>query len=269
MKRFLFFILLCFAPIIYGQTFLNGDFENNSVTNCMINNITNQQFNTLMNDVKGIGLAETLDIFYDTNCPAYSSAQSGHYFVSLENNSSDSTQSTAISLKLSNALQVGEIYSLSFYVKGGGPIVIGVSDTDSSFGSVIYTSPTVVNFWTLRTITFTAPLTGEYVTVKYGSFLGGALVDNFIIYSGLGIDGQTGIEKLKIFPNPFSNQITFTSSTNELSTISLYDLLGKQILQQSFSNSTTINTEQLENGIYFYELENSKRILGKGKVVKN
>lgn len=269
MKQFLFFILLSFTPIIYGQTFLNGDFENNSVTNCMLNNITNAQFNALMNDVKGIGLTETIDIFYDTDCVGYGSAQSGDYFVSVENNSVDSTQSTAISLKLSSALQVGEIYSLSFYDKGPGSIVIGVSDTDSSFGSVIYNSPTVVNIWTLRTVTFTAPLTGEYITVKYGSFSGGAFVDNFIMSNVLGIDGQTGIENLKIFPNPFSNQLTFTSSTNENLTIYLYDLLGNQILQQSFLNSTTINTEQLADGIYFYELENSNRIFGSGKVVKN
>ena len=72
----------------------------------------------------------------------------------------------------------------------------------------------------------------------------------------------------KLFPNPFSNQLTISLADNEQSIISLYNFRKQQILKQSFTNTTTINTEQLAEGIYFYELRNDKGIIKKGKVVK-
>lgn len=73
---------------------------------------------------------------------------------------------------------------------------------------------------------------------------------------------------IKAFPNPFSNQITFTSSEKVPTTVSLYNSLGQPVLQQTFTNSTTINTEQLAHGMYFYRWRNDKGVLKTGKVVK-
>jgi hypothetical protein len=71
-----------------------------------------------------------------------------------------------------------------------------------------------------------------------------------------------------LFPNPFADKLYVTVKVNEQTTISLYNFLGQQILQQSFTNSTTINTEHLADGIYFYELRNEKGAIKTGKVVK-
>ncbi len=71
-----------------------------------------------------------------------------------------------------------------------------------------------------------------------------------------------------IFPNPFSIQLTFKLTDSEQTTVSLYDFLGQQILQQTFTNSTTINTRHMPDGIYFYELRNFKGTLKTGKLVK-
>ncbi len=73
---------------------------------------------------------------------------------------------------------------------------------------------------------------------------------------------------VSLFPNPFSNQLTFSLAANEQTTVSLYNFLGQQVLQQTFTNSTTVNTEQLVDGIYFYELRSNKGTLKTGKVVK-
>ncbi|MBK8366494.1 MAG: T9SS type A sorting domain-containing protein [Bacteroidetes bacterium] len=70
------------------------------------------------------------------------------------------------------------------------------------------------------------------------------------------------------FPNPFSTQLTFSLSDKVQTTVSLRDLLGQQVLRQSFTNSTTLNTELLADGIYFYELRNSKGTLKTGKLIK-
>jgi hypothetical protein len=72
----------------------------------------------------------------------------------------------------------------------------------------------------------------------------------------------------RVFPNPFSNQLTFTLSDNVQTTVSLYDLFGQQVLQQSFTNSTTIETGQLRYGIYYYQLRNVKSAIKNGKVLK-
>jgi hypothetical protein len=78
----------------------------------------------------------------------------------------------------------------------------------------------------------------------------------------------TAESKIEVYPNPFSDQLTFSYSHNNQSAISLYNFLGQQILQRTITNSTTINTEQLANGIYFYELHNAKGTIKTGKVVK-
>ena len=71
-----------------------------------------------------------------------------------------------------------------------------------------------------------------------------------------------------IYPNPFSNQLVLQCLTNENFTLTLRDTQGQRILQQTCSNSTTLNTAQLADGIYFYELRNSKGALKTGKVLK-
>ena len=75
-------------------------------------------------------------------------------------------------------------------------------------------------------------------------------------------------ETINIYPNPFSNQLIFSHAGNEQTKISLYNFLGQQVLQQTFTNSIAINTEQLASGIYFYELRNDKGVIKTGKVVK-
>jgi hypothetical protein len=85
----------------------------------------------------------------------------------------------------------------------------------------------------------------------------------------------TGVENIgsasafaNVFPNPFSNQLNISVSGNEQTTVSLYNTLGQQVLQQTFITATTISTEQLAGGIYFYELRNNKGAVMKGKVLK-
>lgn len=74
--------------------------------------------------------------------------------------------------------------------------------------------------------------------------------------------------QMKIFPNPFNNQVTVHVYHNEQTTVSLFNYLGQQILQQTFTNSTTINTEQLADGIYFYELYSDKGVIANGKIIR-
>jgi hypothetical protein len=94
-----------------------------------------------------------------------------------------------------------------------------------------------------------------------------AIAPTWILYTS--IDESASQEtSVKAFPNPFSTKLTFSLADNEPTTVLLYDFLGQQVLQQTFTNSTAINTEQLADGIYFYELRNHKGTLKTGKLVK-
>lgn len=92
--------------------------------------------------------------------------------------------------------------------------------------------------------------------------------DSMSCYSSVGIKEPKQSGDVSLFPNPFSNQLTFSLADNEQITVSLYDFLGQQVLQQTFTNSTTINTAQLADGVYYYELRSNKGTLKTGKLVK-
>ena len=72
-----------------------------------------------------------------------------------------------------------------------------------------------------------------------------------------------------IYPNPFSSRLNFETEKNEFSEVILYDIASRKLLQQTFTNSISINTEQLEKGIYIYEVRDKKGGVEKGKVVKS
>ncbi|MBK9722643.1 MAG: T9SS type A sorting domain-containing protein [Saprospiraceae bacterium] len=83
-----------------------------------------------------------------------------------------------------------------------------------------------------------------------------------------GVDDQTFSENLKVFPNPFYNHLTFQIANNVQTTVTLYDLMGKHVLYQTFTNSTIINTEPLSGNIYFYEVRNNNGIRKTGMIIK-
>ena len=76
-------------------------------------------------------------------------------------------------------------------------------------------------------------------------------------------------ERINIYPNPITDILNITNISNEFSEIILYDIASRKLLSQSFTNSTSINTEQLAKGIYLYEVRNKSGVIKKGKVVKD
>lgn len=76
-------------------------------------------------------------------------------------------------------------------------------------------------------------------------------------------------ERQNVFPNPFYDNLTLTVNNNDPSQITLYDLTSRKILQQSFNNTTSINTTALSKGLYLYEVRNKNGVIKKGKLVKD
>jgi len=84
-------------------------------------------------------------------------------------------------------------------------------------------------------------------------------------------DLLTQQEKSIIEPNPFSTQATiqiYNSSHRNNLQFTLYDVLGREVLQLSIvNNQTTIQRGNLKNGIYFYKLSSNQQPIDNGKVV--
>jgi len=72
---------------------------------------------------------------------------------------------------------------------------------------------------------------------------------------------------LSVFPNPATNLLTITTTSTQPSTIILYDIASRQLMQQKFNGSATLNIEGLAKGVYLYEVR-SETGVKQGRVVK-
>src|SRR5688572_15053431 len=77
-------------------------------------------------------------------------------------------------------------------------------------------------------------------------------IDRNVVISSLEDNISNKEIQLNVYPNPFSNQISFETTTDINSTIILYDVTKRKIAQQTFFKHSTFNTSNLESGVYFY-----------------
>ena len=91
---------------------------------------------------------------------------------------------------------------------------------------------------------------------------------DYCLYTSINDVPSCSLKELKIFPNPFSDNLNITINDEELSEVNLYDVLSRNVLQQKFTSSISLNTFQLEKGIYIYEVRNKNGVIKTGKVVK-
>jgi len=71
-----------------------------------------------------------------------------------------------------------------------------------------------------------------------------------------------------LYPNPFHDYVILESPMFP-ATIEIYNLLGIKVFEQKIvSNQTIIQTNHLENGLYFYLLKNNSSETSSGKFVK-
>jgi len=74
---------------------------------------------------------------------------------------------------------------------------------------------------------------------------------------------------VKVFPNPASNQITFTQLSSKEGSVSIYNMQGKLELEENLNSSINIiSTEKLVNGIYFYRyFDKNHSAKSSGKII--
>jgi hypothetical protein len=139
--------------------------------------------------------------------------------------------------------------------------------------------------WTLISGDYTAHGGEKYLII--GSFVDDASTDTITVNSSgismdyifiddvsltscsnVGISDFDNTQQISIYPNPFNSKLIISIDDNEELEVILYDIAARELLQQIFTNTITINTEQLPTGIYFLELKNKNGIIKNGKVIK-
>lgn len=91
-----------------------------------------------------------------------------------------------------------------------------------------------------------------------------------LLVTPVGLDEFTKSgNKLTIYPNPFLNEITASTTDNLPGEIIIYDISSRKVIQKEFVNTITIDASRLPKGIYICEVRNAGGVLQKSKLVKN
>lgn len=90
------------------------------------------------------------------------------------------------------------------------------------------------------------------------------------IQSTVSIENEVPLDGIRIYPNPSHSLVYIKNDSKiEISHYELYDIHGKMILKETcFEEESTINVNELANGIYIIKLFNQKTILGTSKIIK-
>lgn len=81
------------------------------------------------------------------------------------------------------------------------------------------------------------------------------------------IQGAEIENSIHVYPNPFTNQLSFSTSINDEFRLVLYDQLGQKVLEETFQRKTILENSEFQSGFYFYELESSGGIFFRGKLI--
>jgi len=74
--------------------------------------------------------------------------------------------------------------------------------------------------------------------------------------------------KVSVYPNPFHENLNVVLNENKTAEIIIYDITGRKIFTSGFTKSIIINTSSIATGVYVYKIIFKKKILKKGKLIK-
>ena len=184
---------------------------------------------------------------------------------------------------------IGESYTLCsgtsvHQTNDGGFIISGVRE-DTISGVKVYLIKTDSNgysgcYETCKSLTVSIPSPTIFTPatqVTYGGHVGYTTtqISNGVIVTSL-CSNSDGIQEpsiikseISLYPNPTSGTFTLSQLGKRNYKLGIYDVLGQEVYHLAIINqeSTIINLPQLSNGVYFYQLSNSKETF-RGKFVK-
>jgi hypothetical protein len=178
---------------------VDGNLENHTSTVDCASNNTNAQFNAFYSDITSFGSSGGIDIYQSTGC-AGSPPQSGATKLALAWNNAPSGDLDAMAFDLNAPIVSGVTYRISFYAEKMPfgtlqPFEIGISNSNTSFGTPVFSGTPAASGWTLLTGTFVAPSNATFLTARPQENIDTWIaVDNFQLM----IDPDTPIETMSI-----------------------------------------------------------------------
>ncbi len=87
--------------------------------------------------------------------------------------------------------------------------------------------------------------------------------------TGFNVINASGLQ-VNVYPNPATDflSIDFLNKTGKKLTFTLFNLLGEEEKQISFTETTKFDVRNVAPGIYFYKVMDGQTIVGVGKVIK-
>ncbi|WP_339624466.1 endonuclease [uncultured Winogradskyella sp.] len=86
---------------------------------------------------------------------------------------------------------------------------------------------------------------------------------SYTCYSVLNVD-QFNNSSIKLYPNPIKKNLTVNLKLDTITTVEIYDLLGKRVFKSSINTTNNINLQELKAGIYIIKLtQNNASIIKK------
>lgn len=87
--------------------------------------------------------------------------------------------------------------------------------------------------------------------------------------TSVGINNTPPVSQVKVFPNPFINNLNLNASDGGVYQFDVYDALGRTIIHGTFSKRGSINTGNLKQGFYFIKISDSSgKIVYREKIIK-
>ena len=183
MKKIITFVMLAVTGSLFSQKIENGDFENTTASSDQIN-LSNSALNAMLHNVTAFGSYGDVDIICSSTYGG-GGAKNGKWYIALTGGRTD-----IVALRLTEPLKKNKIYTLSFYDRKDRnhptqPVSIGISNSNSNEGKLVYTSDSFpeVNKWSKRTCTIKASNNEQFITVfmESGSVSDWVNIDHFTL----------------------------------------------------------------------------------------
>lgn len=269
MKYYLTILFAALSAGVHSQSFLNGDFENNSALQCEFN-LANSDYSSKMSNSWAFGSGEEVDI--QTFVCGYETPPTGNWFVSLSKDTDGNCD--AISLELTTNLIAGNQYEISYFssaLMGNTGLRFGLSEQKDDFGQPIFASQPLLNNWVQKAHTFIAPNNGKYITVTTdcASPSGGwNLIDNLQMTPTLGVENHDRANSVTIFPNPSAGHFTIATTAN-ISQVMVFNAIGQLVKTKETAGLTEIGLDLDANGVYLVTLKSGNSAATKKIVVSH
>ncbi|MCB0462605.1 MAG: T9SS type A sorting domain-containing protein [Flavobacteriaceae bacterium] len=140
---------------------------------------------------------------------------------------------------------------LSSGLGSGNAIVWFKNNGSGTFASETIIDATQANTYTMALSDFDDDGDIDITSAAYGN-------DTIKIFDNekinLSVD-ESLIDKFNIFPNPTKNTLNFKVPFAESFKVSVYDILGKEVLHSTLQNSKSLDVSKLNNGIYILKFD--------------